>query len=147
MITHFECMILRWQTVFLGPRSLQKNARKVQKVDYDWVIWEGLKRELKMLLGGKERWLSCHAFLWIVMEGTDIWGWAQVLIGKIFIFHWVAWYLHCLLLKAKGNNYLQLKHYFSTLQRLYSCLKPDPVVQREIEEKQGLDHRVELVKV
>lgn len=38
MITHFECMILRCQTVFLGPRSLQKNARKVQKVDYDWVI-------------------------------------------------------------------------------------------------------------
>lgn len=33
------------------------------------------------------------------------------------------------------------------LQRLYTCLKPDPVVQREIEEKQALEHRVELVKV
>lgn len=33
------------------------------------------------------------------------------------------------------------------LQRLYVCLKPDPVVQREIEEKQALEHRVELVKV
>ena len=47
----------------------------------------------------------------------------------------------------KGNSYPSLKHLFPILQRLYICLTPDPVVQREIEEKQGLDHRVELVKV
>lgn len=50
-------------------------------------------------------------------------------------------------IKNKGKQLSQLKHLFCILQRLYICLKPDPVVQREIEEKQGLDHRVELVKV
>ncbi|XP_058966080.2 sodium- and chloride-dependent GABA transporter 1-like [Pocillopora verrucosa] len=33
------------------------------------------------------------------------------------------------------------------MERLYICLKPDPVVQKEIEERQGLEHQVELIKV
>lgn len=42
----------------------------------------------------------------------------------------------------------QLYHTSGTfVERLYFCLKPNPVIQREIEERQGLEHRVELVKV
>lgn len=64
---------------------------------------------------------------------AEFFGWVLALSSMLFIPGIAIWQLY----KTPGTF----------MERLYMCLKPDPVVQRDIEEKQGLDHRVELVKV
>lgn len=60
-------------------------------------------------------------------------GWLIALSSMLFIPGVAIWQLY----RTPGTF----------MERLYFCLKPDPVIQREIEERQGLEHRVELVKV
>lgn len=64
---------------------------------------------------------------------AEFFGWVLALSSMLFIPGIAIWQLY----QTPGTF----------MERLYICLKPDPVVQRDIEEKQGLDHRVELVKV
>lgn len=97
-------------------------------------------------------WRFCAPAIMAAIFLFSISQWSGVTYNKYQYPQWaefIGWLIALSsMLFIPGVAIWQLYHTPGTfVERLYSCLKPDPVIQREIEERQGLEHRVELVKV